>query len=99
MVPRNAPMRFGVRIALGARGDILRLISLQGLSLVGAGLLAGLVAAWGLSRGMSKLLMGLSPTDATTYLGVALLLAAVSLVACWIPARRATRVDVALRYE
>ncbi len=91
----------GVRMALGAaRGDILRLISRQGLSLVGAGLLAGLVAAWGLSRGMIKLLM-VSPTDATTYVAVAVLLAGISLVACWLPARRATRVDpmVALRYE
>jgi len=92
----------GVRMALGAApGDILRLNSRQGLSLVGAGLLAGPVAAWGLTRGMSKLLMGVSPTDATTYLAVGVLLAAVGLVACWIPARRATRVDplVALRYE
>ena len=92
----------GVRMALGAApGDILRLISRQGLLLVGAGLLAGLVAAWGLTRGMSKLLMGVSPTDATTYWAVAVLIAAVSLLACWFPARRATHVDpmVALRYE
>jgi predicted permease len=92
----------GVRMALGAApGDILKLISRQGLALIGTGLAAGLVAAWGLTRGMSKLLMGVSPTDASTYLAVAVLLAAVSLVACWIPACRATHVDpmVALRYE
>jgi predicted permease len=92
----------GVRMALGAaRRDVLMLISRQGFSLVGAGLVAGLLAAWGLTRGMSRLLMGVTPTDATTYLAVTALLAAVSLVACWIPARRATRVDpmVALRYE
>ena len=92
----------GVRMALGAaRRDILMLISRQGLSLVSAGVLAGLLAACGLTRGLSKLFMGVSPTDATTYLVVTVLLAAVGLVACWIPARRATQVDpmVALRCE
>jgi len=92
----------GVRMALGAaRADILKLISRQGLLLVGGGVLAGLVAALGLTRAMGKLLMGVSPSDPLTYLAVVILLATVSLVACWIPARRAMRVDpmVALRYE
>jgi predicted permease len=92
----------GVRMALGAaRADILKLISRQGLVLVGGGLLGGLLAALGLTRAMRKLLMGVSPSDPLTYLAVVILLAVVSLVACWIPARRATRVDpmVALRYE
>jgi predicted permease len=92
----------GVRMALGAAGgDILKLISRQGLALVGMGVGIGLLAALGLTRGMHKLLMGVSPNDPITYLAVIIPLAAVSLLACWIPARRATRVDpmVALRYE
>jgi len=92
----------GVRMALGAaRGDILKLISRQGLVLVGSGVLVGLLAALALTRAMSKLLMGVSPSDPVTYLGVIILLGTVSLLACWIPARRATHVDpmVALRYE
>ena len=83
------------------RSDILKLISRQGLMLVAGGLLAGLLAALGLTRAMSKLLMGVTPSDPVTYVAVVVLLAAVSFVACWIPAHRATRVDpmVALRYE
>ncbi|HTM87522.1 MAG TPA: ABC transporter permease [Terriglobales bacterium] len=92
----------GVRMALGAtRGDILNLISRQGLMLVAGGVLAGVLAAFGLTRAMSKVLMGVSPSDPVTYVAVVVLLAAVSFAACWIPARRSTRVDpmVALRYE
>jgi ABC-type antimicrobial peptide transport system permease subunit len=92
----------GVRMALGAaRGDILKLISRQGLVLVAGGLVAGLLAALGLTHIMAKLLMGVSPSDPVTYLVVVTLLTVVGLAACWIPARRATRVDpmVALRYE
>jgi predicted permease len=92
----------GVRMALGAaRGDILKLISRHGLVLVGSGVSVGLLFALALTRAMSKLLMGVSPSDPITYLGVIILLGAVSLLACWIPARRATNVDpmVALRYE
>ena len=91
-----------LRMALGAaRGDILKLISRHGVVLVGAGVVVGLLAALGLTRGMHKLLLGVSPSDPFTYLAVVILLAMVSLLACWIPARRATRVDpmVALRYE
>jgi predicted permease len=92
----------GVRIALGAaRSDILKLISRQGLVLVGGGVLAGLLAAFALTRAMRKLLMGVSPSDPVTYAAMVILLVVVSVVACWIPAHRATSVDpmVALRYE
>jgi predicted permease len=92
----------GIRMALGAeRWDILRLTLREGLGLVVVGVTAGLAVAWALTRAMSKLLIGVSPSDPATYLMVALLLSAVALLACYIPARRATKVDpmVALRYE
>ena len=92
----------GIRVALGAESrDILKLVARQGLSLVAAGLAAGLLAAWALTRAMASLLIGVSATDPLTYATVAALLAAVAVAACWIPARRALRVDpmVALRYE
>jgi predicted permease len=92
----------GIRMALGAeRLDILRLTLREGLGLVILGVIAGLAVAWALTRAMSKLLIGVSPSDPATYLIVALLLSAVALLACYIPARRATKVDpmVALRYE
>jgi ABC-type antimicrobial peptide transport system permease subunit len=92
----------GIRMALGAEArDILKLVSRQGLRLVIVGLSIGLFAAWALTRGMAKLLIGVSATDPLTYAMVALLLCSVTMLACWIPARRALRVDpmVALRYE
>ena len=92
----------GIRMALGAgRGEILKLVSKQGLTLVGIGVAVGLVLAWALTRAMTKLLIGVSPTDPLTYAVVAILLAGVTLLACWIPARRAMSVDpiVALRHE
>jgi putative ABC transport system permease protein len=92
----------GIRIALGAsRGDVLKLVLRNGLGLALVGIAIGLASAFAATRVMSTLLYGVSPTDPVTYLGEALLLAFVALLACYIPARRATRVDplVALRYE
>ena len=93
---------FGIRMALGAEPrDVLQLVMRGGMRLVLLGLVIGLGAALALSRYISTLLYGVQPTDAATYAAVAVLLAVVALAACWIPARRATKVDpiVALRYE
>ena len=92
----------GVRMALGAqRGDLLRLVIGQGMALALAGLVIGGPAAFILSRFMSTLLFEISPRDPITFAAVSALLVAVALLACYIPARRATRVDpmIALRYE
>ena len=92
----------GVRMALGAQsGLVLREIVGQGMALTGAGILVGLLGAWGVSRVLSSLLFGVSTTDSLTYLGTASGLAAVALLASWIPARRAARIDPveALRSE
>jgi ABC-type antimicrobial peptide transport system permease subunit len=92
----------GVRVALGAqRADVLRMILGQGIKMTALGVLIGLVAALGLTRLMSKLLFGVSASDPVTFTAVALLLALVALAACYLPARRAARLDpmAALRYE
>jgi putative ABC transport system permease protein len=92
----------GIRIALGAqRRDVLRLVLRHGTRLTLLGLALGIAAALGITRLLASLLFGISATDPLTFAGVAALLGFVALLACFIPARRATRVDpiVALRYE
>ncbi|HYW69739.1 MAG TPA: ABC transporter permease [Pyrinomonadaceae bacterium] len=92
----------GVRVALGAaRADVLLLILKQGMSLALIGLAAGLLVGFGAARLMVKLLFGVNPADPITFGGVLVLLGLVAALACYLPARRATKVDplVALRYE
>ena len=92
----------GIRIALGAaRRDVLRLIVGQGMRLTIIGVALGPAGSFAVTRLMKSLLYGVSAADPLTYGGVALLLVLVALIACLIPARRATKVDptVALRYE
>ena len=92
----------GIRMALGAGGgEIIRLVTRDGLRLVLAGLGCGLLASAALTRVLASLLYGVSPTDATVFAGVAALVVAIALLACWLPARRATKVNPveALRAE
>jgi predicted permease len=92
----------GIRAALGAQNrDVLRLVGRQGLVLVAFGMAFGILAAIGVTRSLRSLLYQVRPSDPTTFFAVCALLTIVALAACYIPARRATRVDpmVALRYE
>jgi len=92
----------GIRMALGARGvDVVKLLMRESLRRVAVGVSLGLVAALGVTQALSAMLFEVAPRDALTFAATALLLVAVALVATWVPARRATKVDpmVALRYE
>ena len=92
----------GIRMALGAEPrDILKMVLRQSLIVIGVGMAVGLAAALAGTRAIANLIVGIRPTDPATFISVVVLLSAIALVACWIPARRATRVSplTALRYE
>jgi putative ABC transport system permease protein len=98
----QATREIGIRLALGAqRADVMKLVMMRGIRWTSLGLVIGLACAYGLTWFMRSLLAGVVATDAVTFASVALMLAAVALMACWIPARRATRVDPmsALRHD
>jgi putative ABC transport system permease protein len=92
----------GIRMALGAqRSSVMRLVLQQGAALALTGIALGCVCAWALTRSLASLLFEVKPTDGLTFVGAAILFCVVALAACYLPARRATRVDpmIALRYE
>jgi putative ABC transport system permease protein len=92
----------GIRMAIGAHGrDVVRMFVGEGLILTGVGLALGALGAFALTRVMSRLLFGVTPTDAWTFVSMALLIGVVGFLACYVPARRAARVDplTALRGE
>ena len=93
---------FGIRMALGAgSSDVLKLVVRKGMIIAAAGVVLGLAGALSLAKSLESLLFGISSFDIQTFGAMALLLTGVTLIACYIPARRATKVDpmVALRYE
>jgi ABC-type antimicrobial peptide transport system permease subunit len=99
---RRRTREIGIRMALGARPrDVLRLVVGQGMSLAALGLVIGVASALAATRLMTKLLFGVSATDPLTFVGIVVLLALVSFVATWLPARRAVSTDptAALRSE
>jgi putative ABC transport system permease protein len=92
----------GIRMALGARtADVLKLVVKHGMKLALLGIVIGLAGSWALTRFIAKLLVGVQPTDLLTFSVVSLCLLVAAFIACYLPARRATKVDplVALRYE
>ncbi len=92
----------GIRMALGAQPrDIFKLVVAQGLVLTLVGIVIGLIGAYAMTRAMSQLLYGVTTTDPLTFIGISLVLGGVAMLACFVPTRRATRVDpmIALRYE
>jgi putative ABC transport system permease protein len=92
----------GVRVAMGAQPrDVLRLIMSRGILITSVGLLIGLPLAWGLAQLMASLIYGVSAGDVTTFALIALLMGAITLIACYVPTRKAMSVDpiIALRYE
>jgi putative ABC transport system permease protein len=92
----------GIRMALGAqRAEVLKLIVKQGMTVTAVGVLLGIVASLGLTRLIANLLFGVSATDFATFFALSSVLLSVALLACWLPARRASGVDpmVALRAE
>ena len=92
----------GIRLSLGAQpSDVLKLFVGQGMALTAAGIVIGVAAAVALTRLMANMLFGVGPVDVLTFTVIVLLLSVVAFLACWIPARRATRIDpvIALRYE
>src|SRR6185295_6273956 len=92
----------GIRMAIGAQPrDVFRMVLGQGMLLAIIGVILGLIGAFGLTRLMATMLFGVEPTDPATFMAISVLLTVVALVACYIPGRRATRVDPveSLRYE
>jgi len=101
-IVRQRTREFGIRIAVGATGgEVVSMTIREGMLLVTAGIAIGLILARVLTSALETLLFGISDTDAPTFIGVAVILSVVALCACYLPARRASRVDpvAALRHE